>query len=954
VAVRRDDRLFQRALTGAVLAVSALGLAACGCVQTAAAATRPDGSRGGYLDGSRDGAASNPLPDPVADPVQDSGPGRPPERAKDNKDGSSQERRGAAFDLPAGPLAVSLKAISRRFDVNVLFSSGDVEALGSSRVRGAVSARAALEAALGDAPLGIVAVDGRTFALAPVAPALAPGPSAPAGAAAAAHNRIIVTGTRVRDRTSFESLAPIDVISSLELRSTASDELLDSLSQTLPSFIAFRFPLNDGNIFNRPASLRGLNADHTLVLVNGKRRHRSAFLETSNGQAVDITQIPINAVKRVEVLRDGAAAQYGSDAIAGVINVILDDAPGFSAFGQYSTYYKGDGQSWRGGLKAGAAIGRDGFGVFSVEYFDNDRTSRSRQRADAIAFQAANPDLDVPDPVQNWGQPAREGWRIAWNADVPLSATIIARSFGTLGETDGLSDFNWRNPDTTSAYAPSGAFPDFDLRDVYPTGFTPQFGQEELDVSAFAGVAGDHADGFRWELSAGFGRNRIDYVFFDTVNPSLGPQSPTSFRPGVLQQSEQVVNLDLARAFGRTAGRPTNIAAGAEFRNETYEIGAGDPASFAVGPGAADGLPSGSNGFPGYTDEQAGRFTQHSVSAYVDIEHALTDRWKVALAGRYENYSLFDDTVNGKLSMRYDVTPDLALRGTVSTGFRAPTAGQVFSERTSQFLDAATLDNASSGRFSPVGPVAVILNERPDVDIEPLRPEKSTNYSAGLAFRAGRQLTLTVDGYQIDVRDRFGRTGDLFLTPAEQARLRQIDASVSSFVREVDFNQNVFDTRTRGVDVVATHRRDLGSGRLSLVGAYNYNNTRVTDADNVGDAARPRLLTNPFVRRRASATASYDRGGVSVFGRIRYYGAYRDESGQSEDDFQTFGAEAYVDIGGVYAVTDEISLRAGVENLFDNYPDEARRQANRGLIYSRNSPYDTDGGLFYVRIDAAF
>ncbi|MCG8440662.1 MAG: TonB-dependent receptor [Caulobacterales bacterium] len=790
-------------------------------------------------------------------------------------------------------------------------------------------------------------------------------------AADGARDAIIVTGTRAADRTAFDSLAPIDVIGGGDIDTVSSDELMDSLARLVPSFNVQRLPLADGLIFVRPATLRGLSPDQTLVLVNGKRRHRSALLGNRGAQAADLANIPTFAIERTEVLRDGASAQYGSDAIAGVINIILDEEPGFRAFAQAQQYYEGDGDQYDVGGRAGFDLDGRGFAGLTIEYTDAERTSRSRQRPDAIAFQEANPGVAVADPVQNWGQPERDALRVAGNVSFELTEAVELYAFGTFAESEGVSDFNWRNPVFTSAFGnvdADGDFvldgdgggvsaidPDYNLLAIFPAGFTPQFGQEQTDYAVAGGARGD-ADGLLWDVSLSYGDNEIDYFLFDTINASLGSASPTSFNPGVLNQREFNANADFV--YGWDTGvlaAPLNIAFGLERRMETYEIEAGDPASFAVGPLAAEGFPSGSNGFPGYSDAQAGEFDQESYAGYIDLEAPVTGRLTLGGALRFEDYSEFGATTDFKVSGRFEVTPDLAARATVSTGFRAPTPGQLFSERTSQGLNTATLNLFTNGRFNPSGPVADVINARDGGPfIVPLDPEESENYSLGLAYRNDLGFTGTIDIYQINVDDRIATFSDS-LTDAERAALADLGVPGGEGVTNVSFFQNLFDTETRGVDMVGSYGVEVGPGDLTLTGAYNFNETEVKgDTTGVFSEASRRTFEEGLPQHNASFTGEYALGPVDLMGRVRYYGEWTDTSDDPNEDFQTFGAEVFVDLAATYRVNENVYVRAGAENVFDEYPDESRRQAVRGLIYSRNAPYDTDGGLYYLRVGVDF
>lgn len=774
---------------------------------------------------------------------------------------------------------------------------------------------------------------------------------------ALAADMIIVTGTRNAERTAFDSLAPIDVVGSESIDETTSEDLLDSIAQTVPSFKVQRLPMNDGLIFVRPGTLRGLSPDQTLVLVNGKRLHRSALLGFSGAQAPDLATIPSFAIKRIEVLRDGASAQYGSDAIAGVINIILDDEPGFRGFSQYGQYYKNDGDNFRAGVQGGVSLGDRGFLVGTFEYFNTERTSRSRQRPDAIEFQRDNPDLKVRNPVQNWGQPEREGFRFAWNAEYGIDDTTDVYFFGTYGEGEGLSDFNWRNPES-EVFGPSKAFSDFDLKTIYPAGFTPQFGQEDQDLSLVGGIRGDIADGaLTWDVSASIGRNTIDYLIFNTINASLGPDSPTSFRPGILEQRELNFNADFVYLWelGFLAS-PTNLAFGVERREETYEkVKSADEASYKVGPGAKDELQTGSNGFRGFSPQEAGEFNQVSHAGYVDLELPLTDRWTVGLAGRYEDFSQFGDSWNGKVSTRYEIADGLAIRATASTGFRAPTPGQLFSETTAVNLDTVTLEVFTRGRFSPKGQIADIINARPDASIMSLKPEKAENYTIGFSYRSNFGLSATVDLYQIEVTDRFGESPNFTLTKAERGALAAAGVPGGSTFSSVNFFQNDFDTRTRGIDIVALYGVDVGIGELSFTAAYNFNDTKVTGGELANNQLERMLLEDRLPRHTANFASTYRIGDFELFGRLRYYGSWTDRADNANSRiFQKFGSEIFFDIAATYDVTDNLTVRAGAENVFNHYPAEASFQANRGLIYSRNAPYDTDGGNYYIRLDFDF
>ncbi len=772
---------------------------------------------------------------------------------------------------------------------------------------------------------------------------------APAQSTATEVETVVVTGTRRLDRTAFESAAPIDVVSQETLKSIVSDEIMNKLAATTPSFNVQRLPAADGQAFVRPATLRGLSPDQTLVLVNGKRRHRSAVLGGRGQQGVDLASIGTSGLERIEVLRDGASAQYGSDAIAGVINIILSSKTGFEGYGQYGRYYAGDGDKTEIGARYGFALGQGGSLVAALDYTKAEATSRTRQRPDAIAFQAANPNIKVPNPVQRWGQPDREVWRGSLNLVLPINDAVEAYGFVTYSDMTGVTDFNWRNPSTDNSYRTSTVFPGWSLSQIYPAGFSPKFGQDETNSSVNGGLRGD-AMGWSWDLSAGWGEDRVDYVLSNSINASFGPQSPTRFNAGALIQKESTLNLDASRPLAWSfLAKPANLAVGLEARKETYEIKAGDRFSWDVGPGAAAGLPSGSNGFPGYAPSQAGSWDQTSYAGYVDLDLPFTDKFGVDIAVRHEDFSEFGQTTDGKIAARYEFTPNFALRGAVSTGFRAPTAGQINNTRTSQGLNTTTLQLFTSGRLSPVNPIAVALGGKP------LEPEESQNLSLGAVFRQGG-FTASVDYYRIEVDNRFAVSPNFTVTPALRAQLVAAGVPGADSLTTVSYFTNSFDTRTQGVDVVGAWRGGLWGGRAGLTAAWNWNDTKVTRSKLTEVSRLAKInLEDGLPQNAANVSFDYARGLFSGLIRARWSGEWTDaQANGAADLIQTFAGKTLIDLSVSAQVTPAIKLTVGAENLFDTYPDEATFQASRGLIYSRNAPYDTDGGLWYARLAAKF
>lgn len=766
-----------------------------------------------------------------------------------------------------------------------------------------------------------------------------------------------VTGTRRLDRTLVESMVPVDVVSPQTLQSSASGELTDKLVQAVPSFNVQRLTIGEGAAFVRPARLRGLSPDQTLVLINGKRQHRSALITGGFSQAADLGQIPAFGLQRVEVLRDGASAQYGSDAIAGVINLLLKEQIGYEGFGQVSQYFGGDGFNRQVGFDAGFKLPAGGFLNVAMEYLKADRTSRSIQRADALAYIAAHPEraAAVRKPVQRWGQPERESQRLMLNGALPLNKLIKAYSFLILGSGEGLDDFNWRNPDTNGAFkrsiyqnAPTSLYPNYSLVERFPGGFAPYFASADDDYHWVGGLKGSTAMGLTYDFSAAMGRNRIDYKLTNSVNASFGPESPTVFDVGGLRQAERNLNADFV--YNWNSGffpKPINIAFGAENRSEHFKIRGGDRYSWDVG--AFADLAVGSNGFPGWSPSQIVNAKRDSNAAYVDFDVQPLERLSFAVAGRTEDYSDFGATTNGKLSLRYQPLSAFAVRGAVSTGFHAPTPGLSYYTRTSQGLLAGTSTLFTSGQVSVNNPVAVFFGAKA------LKPENSDNVSFGLVITPGSDLTCSIDYYRIAVQNRLSLSQGFTLTSVQRDQLVASGVTDAKNLNSLSFLTNAFDTRTEGLDLVASKRWTRAKNEtVTLTAAYNYNATRITrfDARVISNDARINL-ENRIPQNAGNLTLNYALSHLGLMARVRYFGEWTDAQSNSTI-VQNFSRQILMDFSTSWKFTREISATVGVENAFNRYPDKATYNAANGLLYSRNAPYDADGGRWYLRVNAAF
>ena len=805
----------------------------------------------------------------------------------------------------------------------------------------------------------------------------------------------VVVGSRAQPRTVTASPVPVDVLSTTELTSQGSVNLQDQLRTIVPSFAVNTQPISDASTVVRPAMLRNLAPDHTLVLVNGKRRHRSSIIDWHGGNGVafgsqgpDISAIPAIALRQVEVLRDGAAAQYGSDAIAGVMNFQLKDAASGGTL-EYNTGRFGDGggQAVNFAANAGLPLGATGFANLSLEYGGAGPTNRSAPRSDALALIAAG-NTDVPsDTPQVWGSPdIDDDLKLFGNFGYTTAAGVQVYSHANYASKRVTGGFFFRNPNTRggvfsidggetlligdallaagmgSANCPTvtitgnvadpvalqQVFDDpncFSFRELFPGGFTPSFGGEAQDMSLVGGVRGFTADGFNWDISGSLGAHQTDLFIRDTVNASLGPDTPTSFNLGSNRQRDIGLNADLSYA----ATDMINIAAGAEWRNEQYETVAGDPASWTVGPyGRGQGFSAGSNGFFGYGPMAAGTWSRRNVAVYGDVElNGLEDDWTLGTAARVEHFDDFGTTANGKLSARYRF-----VRASVSSGFRAPTPGQQNGFNISTIFDPALGDLVNNGTIPSISPVAALRGG------EPLAPEKSINYTAGVVFDSG-QFSLTADYFRISVSDRIGITSNFTLTDPEIAGLLAEGIEAARDLRRFRFFTNAFSTASQGIDLVSTFTPLALRGNTTVSAVFNYTDTEVTD--NRKGLLNDRRLTEfayALPRTRWNIGLTQQVGRVSILGRVNWFGGWYDfdsgfaqlyvPSGGIEQGF--FDGRPIVDLEASIVLGGGTTLAVGAQNAFNTYPDESARAMSVGERYSEYTPWGFNGAYYYVRV----
>ncbi len=821
--------------------------------------------------------------------------------------------------------------------------------------------------------------------------------------------KIVVTGTRKVGLDPTETLSPVDVLPTETISDQASFDLTDGIARIAPSFNTQRFPIADGTAFIRPVTLRNLSPDHTLILVNGSRRHRSALVNlqlaplgtvNQGSQAVDFSTLPAAAIQRVEVLRDGASAQYGSDAIAGVINVILkDNRDGLSFSLQTGEYFEGDGARSTFSGNAGFGLGPDGFLNATFEYSTSDITSRGVARPDAafVASIVGAAQTPLNGLGQRWGDPDVEVWKLFLNSGFDVSDSVDLYWNASYLENETISDFFYRGPvldpihmfnargtlqqDGNGDFLPDPApqalvdsivaqglnpadylVPDpsspsgFVLRNpiftLFPGGYNPDFGADITDLGVVVGLRGETGGGLNWDTRVRFAENEVDYTLSETINPSLGGLSPTSFRPGTLTQEETSFNADFVKPFDVDfLVSPLNVAFGFEYRDETYKIGAGDLPSRNPGPTAAVfGL--GSDGFQGFPLDSAGSFGSESYAGYLDLEGNLTDRFSAGLAVRFEEFDVFGSTFDWKLSGRFEVTDSFALRGTANTGFRAPTPGQVNTLNVTTSADAQG-NLIPSGVYPVAHPVARALGAIA------LEPEESTSFTVGFVASPNPQTSFTLDFYNIEIDDRLALQNNT-ITAADLPRLRAAGVQNPELLVNslANFFSNAYDSDITGVDLALTRLFQVAEGLLTLDLRHNYNEQEVSGvAPGTINVSRVFDLENQVPEHRSTASLAYDSGKMfSGYVRANRYGKWKSTGGLfspgDASDASSYDAEILVDIEASFKFAGRYKFTLGAENVFDTFPDAEQDGVLQflGVVHSLTSPFGFNGGFWYARL----
>jgi len=797
------------------------------------------------------------------------------------------------------------------------------------------------------------------FAAASAASLMATAAAAQTAAANAEVDELVVTGTRTEGRTRLESLAPVDVISDEALQRQGTTELGAALATLAPSLDFPRPAITDGTDSVRPATLRGLAPDQTLVLLNGMRRHASALVNVNGSigrgsAAVDLNAIPTVAIDRVEVLRDGASAQYGSDAIAGVINMRLREArQGGGAsytYGYYNTdvetarvpdgYKKKDGVSNTVSGWVGLPLGAEGFLTLSGEYRHQNPTSRG--------------DLDprvLPTPkiTSRYGDPQSENITVYANAGMPVSETWSLYGFG-----------GYQNRKTDSAANPRLANNANNVPAIYPGGFLPRITTDIDDFTVAFGTKGEMA-GFNVDAGVVYGYNKVHYGVIDSVNASLGTASPTRFDAGAMQYDQWVAGIDFTRPLEFGMAKPATLAFGVEYRHEGYEIGAGDLASYVFG-GIA-GKAAGAQGFPGFQPGNEVDKNRHSYAAYIDLDVPLTEAFGVDVAGRFEDYSDFGSTVNGKISARYEFNDAFALRGTIASGFRAPALQQQYFTATSTNFIVINGVNTpvEVGTFPSVSPIATALGGKP------LEAEKSVNYSVGAVFHQG-PFELTIDAYRIEIDNRIVLSENIQGSPTgsatAQAIFRLINPPGSSGLGAARFFINGVDTTTKGVDIVARYRLDTDTaGRFDITAAANFNSTDVTKIPTTSVLSAlpvPPILFDRGNRltfeegtpdQKHVLAVDWSLGNFGATAKATYYGDVLIPNNTATLDYKA-GDHTLIDLEARYQFPHGVNLALGVNNLFDEYPNATPTNVNTNgpIGFPSYSPFGFNGRFLYGRI----
>lgn len=799
-------------------------------------------------------------------------------------------------------------------------------------------------------------------------------------------NEVVIIGNRNSERTIVDSPVPIDIIGAKEIKANGYTQTTQILRALVPSFNAPQPALTDGTDHVRPATLRGLGPDQVLVLVNGKRRHTSSLVHTNGtvgrgSTGVDLNAIPVSAIDRVEVLRDGASAQYGSDAISGVINIILKEKVGFDASASYGQYFSStergytisegnrttettnfasgtydglrwdadgkkqnvnyaDGKTVNTHLGYGTEVG-DGKIYISGEYGIKGGTSRGG--LDPRKQYAGTDPREVTFNRDNhkFGDGAINDGSIFVNGSYPIQENVSVYVFGGYSDRTGKAAGFYRRPSDATSNVPT----------IYPDGFLPYIETGITDLSVSGGAKGSFGD-WTYDVSETYGANDLKFQVTNSLNASYWTKSPREFDAGALKFSQATTNFDLFRSWNIGREFPLNTSFGAELRVENYKISAGQPESYLRGDSTSKS--AGSQVFSGIQPSNAANASRNNFGVFIDVDHNIFQQWLVSAAARFENYSDFGSTTTAKISSRYDIAYGLSVRGAVSTGFRAPSLAQEYY--------ATTQTTFISGVPYELGIFPVSSSVAKALGAKDLKAEKSVDYSVGLTYNYS-DVSLTVDAYQISITDRIVLTENFTGATTVAPYLQSLGVNATGG----RFFTNAINTKTRGVDITSRYGIDLEDlGKLRLTAAVNFNKTEITNKSAiVTPPVLQSITTTPLFGRieqgriehgQPSSTytllANYSHENIDAlirgvrYGEITTYGSITDVTLD-----QTFSAKWLFDAEAAYHFFATITFAVGVNNIFDVYPDKVLKvnSSNGRLPYTGFSPFGFNGRFVYTR-----
>ena len=825
---------------------------------------------------------------------------------------------------------------------------------------------------------------------------------------------VVVVGSRTEGREPLESPVPVELMLGDRLRNTGQVETGRALQMLSPSFNFQSSAITDGTDSVRPATLRGLGPDQVLVLVNGKRRHNSALLHVldsvGRGTAgTDMNAIPLSAIERIEVLRDGASAQYGSDAIAGVINLVLKEAPGFSIDTSWGQTYRGDGDVFTHTMNGGWANEKGAFMNMTYEFRDRDHTNRSGawgwpfylpvgcgagEQPSSTGFCLDPRESTVNRHVIRLGDAESRHHSGYYNTSIPLGDRINFYSFG---------GFSTRANSSPGFYRVPFIFNPRIVYELHPEGFLPFINTDVDDLSFAAGIDWETDSGWAFDLSASHGRNTFDFYIANSNNASYGVNSPTGADAGGLRFDQTTLNFDISRLFEQ-AGRTTNLAFGAEFRRDGYGIRAGAPVSYlhCLDDPNSDkstcraGSPPGIQVFPGYRPTDEADASRTNTGAYVDLEWVFGGKFTLGTAGRFERYSDFGSTVNGKISARYDFVPAFALRGGVNTGFRAPSLHQLHYSK----IDTLSVESPDGGTV--LAEVGTFPNGSAIVqalDVPPLKQETSVNFSGGAVVKIGQTASLTVDAFRLTVDDRIVMSANFTADAVEAIAPTVATVMRDTRIQGAQFFANAARTATSGVEFTFNSVHAFRGGGVLDWGVSGSHFDTVLEGDLTFPASLAPIagvLFEPADRAiiedfqpstRFQGTAEYRIGPVRFGGGLRFFGSYTlwDQLGLiSRSQNQTFTPKTVTDVHFAVRLSRQAELMVGANNLFNVYPDMNRfndlfgtflsdiagapfsnitdRSGNiipgtesHGIFpYARTAPFGINGGYYYTRLSFRF